>query len=38
MKSIIESINESKNFFFALVVKSSDDKVKVFSVKTNYNG
>ena len=28
MKSIVESINESKNFFFALVVKSSDDKVK----------
>ena len=27
MKSIVESINEAKNFFFALVVKSSDDKV-----------
>ena len=38
MKSIVESINEAKNFFFALVVKSSDDKVKIFSVKTNYNG
>ena len=38
MKSIVESINESKNFFFALVVKATDDKVKIFSVKTNYNG
>ena len=37
MKSIVESINEAKNFFFASVVKSSDDKVKIFSVKTNYN-
>lgn len=38
MKSIVETINEAKNFFFALVVKASNDKVKVFSVKTNYNG